>query len=194
MNLLKPAYIYASVVDIPLDQLVAQRPDLRGLSWDLDGTLVEHLGDDVPEAHLDVIRWADQLELSQAIISNAHTESRALRLQQVAAQICNRTGVDLVTIGSREVNARKPKPAIFRAAAEHLGLLPAEVLHTGDQIARDIVGPNLARFMGGILVAPYGGTADEGWPVRNLQRPVERVVRTTMKVPFSDSKFPRALE
>lgn len=192
MNILKPAYFYSSVADIPLERLVSDRPDLRGISWDLDGTLTQHLGDDVPKEHLEVIEWADSLGLAQSIISNAHTERRAARAKQLAIDIGRQTGVNLVTVVSLEVNARKPKRIIFRTAAERVGLPPSQILHTGDQISRDVIGPNWAGFMGSILVAPYGGTADEGWPVRNLQRPLERIVRTTMKIPLRDSNFPRS--
>src|SRR5581483_5622627 len=192
MNVLKPAYFYASVSDIPLERLAAEQPRLRGLSWDLDGTLAEHLGDSVADEHLQVIATADQLGLVQAIISNAHSEHRAERVRRAAAGILDRTGVELAVVVSRDVNARKPKPVIFRTAAGGLGLEPSEMIHTGDQIARDIVGPNLAGFIGGILVAPYGGTADESWAVRRLQRPVERAVRTVMNIPFRDADFPRS--
>jgi len=189
---LKPDYFYSSVADIPLDRLILERPDLRGISWDLDGTLTEHLGREVPSKHLEVIKRADNLGLAQLIISNAHSEQRAARVKQVAADIGRQTGVRLVTVASLEVKARKPKHLIFETAAERVGLPAAAIIHTGDQISRDVIGPNWAGFMGAILVAPYGGTADEGWPVRNLQRPLERVVRTAVGLPFRDSDFPKS--
>jgi putative hydrolase of the HAD superfamily len=41
---------------------------------------------------------------------------------------------------SEIVGARKPDPAIFRAAAEHLGVAPADVLFVGDHPEADVLG------------------------------------------------------
>lgn len=191
MNVLKPTYVYASVANIPVDRLCDVQSGLKGLSWDLDGTMVEHLGEELPKEHLEVIEWADQLGLAQAIISNAQSEERDARLRQVAKHIYKQTIVELPTVSSRQVGARKPRPDIFRMAADRMGLKPSEIIHTGDQIVRDIIGANMAGFLGSILVAPYGGTADEGWPVRKIQRPLESVARVAMGYPFRDSDFSR---
>lgn len=41
---------------------------------------------------------------------------------------------------SDEVGIRKPRPEIFRAALERLGLEPGEVVHVGDDLAADVSG------------------------------------------------------
>lgn len=41
---------------------------------------------------------------------------------------------------SEEVGIRKPRPEIFEAVAEGLGLEPREILHVGDSLAADVVG------------------------------------------------------
>ncbi len=43
-------------------------------------------------------------------------------------------------IFSDEVGIRKPEPAIFEKALEHLGLRPAEVVHVGDDLVADVAG------------------------------------------------------
>lgn len=41
---------------------------------------------------------------------------------------------------SEEVGIRKPRPEIFEAVAEGLGLAPGEILHVGDSLAADVAG------------------------------------------------------
>ncbi len=43
-------------------------------------------------------------------------------------------------IFSDELGVRKPEPAIFEAALDHLGLRPAEVVHVGDDLRADVAG------------------------------------------------------
>ena len=47
---------------------------------------------------------------------------------------------------SQRVGAIKPHPAIFRAAAEQLAVVPERVLHVGDDWAADVVGASRARW------------------------------------------------
>lgn len=51
-----------------------------------------------------------------------------------------------VIVVSGESGCAKPDPAIFRRAAERLGLSPREILHIGDDIAHDLQGANAAGF------------------------------------------------
>lgn len=41
---------------------------------------------------------------------------------------------------SEEIGIRKPRPEIFEAVAEGLGLAPREILHVGDSLAADVAG------------------------------------------------------
>ncbi len=43
-------------------------------------------------------------------------------------------------IFSDELGVRKPEPAIFEAALDHLGLRPTEVVHVGDDLEADVAG------------------------------------------------------
>ncbi len=43
-------------------------------------------------------------------------------------------------IFSDELGVRKPEPAIFEKALEHLGLRPGEVVHVGDDLVADVAG------------------------------------------------------
>ncbi|MDR3634162.1 MAG: HAD-IA family hydrolase [Isosphaeraceae bacterium] len=70
------------------------------------------------------------------------------RLRGVAAglpPLAKLTG-DLVI--SSEVGFRKPHPAFYRAACEHLGLAGARVLWVGDDVENDVAGPIRAGLRG----------------------------------------------
>jgi FMN hydrolase / 5-amino-6-(5-phospho-D-ribitylamino)uracil phosphatase len=43
-------------------------------------------------------------------------------------------------VSARDVGAAKPDARMFQAACEHLGLMPAQVLHIGDHPVQDILG------------------------------------------------------
>jgi HAD superfamily hydrolase (TIGR01509 family) len=70
-------------------------------------------------------------------------------------------------VTGREVGASKPDPRIFRAACDQLGRRPAEVLHAGDDLDKDVAGAlaaglqsawiqrtNDAEAPAGVLVVP----------------------------------------
>ncbi|HET6553489.1 MAG TPA: HAD family hydrolase [Dyella sp.] len=60
---------------------------------------------------------------------------------------------------ARDTGVAKPDPRIFAAAAERLGLLPAEILHVGDDPELDVVG---ARDAG--LCTAWINRAGHPWP------------------------------
>jgi putative hydrolase of the HAD superfamily len=55
-------------------------------------------------------------------------------------------------IASDSAGARKPNPAIFQKAAEHLSVLPGEVVFVGDSVANDVVGANKAGMWSVLLL------------------------------------------
>jgi len=65
---------------------------------------------------------------------------------------------------SEEVGIRKPRPEIFEAVAEGLGLPPREILHVGDSLAADIAG---AKALGMQTV----------WLTRRIRQPDETLAR-----------------
>ena len=70
---------------------------------------------------------------------------------------------------AREFGSGKPHPAIFRAAAASVGLLPRDVLHVGDDAALDVVGA-------------LGAGMQAAWLVRE-ERPWEHGARPQLIVP-----------
>lgn len=70
---------------------------------------------------------------------------------------------------AREFGSGKPHPAIFRAAAASVGLLPRDVLHVGDDAALDVVGA-------------LGAGMQAAWLVRD-ERPWEHDARPQLIVP-----------
>ena len=70
---------------------------------------------------------------------------------------------------AREFGSGKPQPAIFRAAAASVGLLPKDVLHVGDDAALDVVGA-------------LGAGMQAAWLVRD-ERPWEHGARPQLIVP-----------
>ena len=70
--------------------------------------------------------------------------------------------VDTVAI-SEEVGVRKPRPEIFRATLERLGVEPGETLHVGDRLEADVCGA------AGVGISPV-------WITRRVRDP-EQVLR-----------------
>jgi FMN hydrolase / 5-amino-6-(5-phospho-D-ribitylamino)uracil phosphatase len=84
-----------------------------------------------------------------------------------------RTGVDRWFAGGvvsvMEHGAAKPDPAIFHAACARLGLPPAEVLHAGDDLLRDVHGALGAGLQAAWVHRDLDGEAPpEALPVRDL--------------------------
>jgi HAD superfamily hydrolase (TIGR01493 family) len=70
--------------------------------------------------------------------------SHAPTARAILAEAGLAPSLDFVAI-SEEVGFRKPRPEIFRACLERLGVAPEETLHVGDRLAEDVVG---ARALG----------------------------------------------
>ena len=65
-----------------------------------------------------------------------------------------------VIVSSHEAGHMKPAPEIFSAAANQLGLAPAEMLHVGDTIAEDVEGAKAAGMQAFWLDRPRNSLAD----------------------------------
>lgn len=78
-------------------------------------------------------------------------------------------------VSARDVGASKPDARMFQAACEHLGLLPAQVLHIGDHPVQDILGA--ARLgMKTIWVNRNGAQWHEGVGANHEVSSLERVL------------------
>jgi putative hydrolase of the HAD superfamily len=61
----------------------------------------------------------------------------------MVSQVLEREGIDQLfeaVIISAEIGIRKPRPEIFLAACERVGVAPAEALFVGDSFENDVVG------------------------------------------------------
>lgn len=74
--------------------------------------------------------------LKLGVCSNFSHSPTALRVLQDAGL---RHHLDAVTI-SETVGIRKPRPEIFRALLDELGVAPEEAVHVGDDLASDVEG------------------------------------------------------
>ncbi|MDZ7842581.1 MAG: HAD family hydrolase [Gammaproteobacteria bacterium] len=78
-------------------------------------------------------------------------------------------------VSARDVGAAKPDARMFQAACEHLGLIPAQVLHIGDHPVQDILGA--ARLgMKTVWVNRNGVQWDEGAGADHEVSSLERVL------------------
>ena len=85
--------------------------------------------------HVDVLRTLRE-RAKIGICSNFSHTGTGLRVLERAGLAPH---VDAVAI-SEEVGIRKPRPEIFRAALERLGVEPHETLHVGDRLEADVQG------------------------------------------------------
>ncbi|HET8593305.1 MAG TPA: HAD-IA family hydrolase, partial [Solirubrobacterales bacterium] len=87
-------------------------------------------------------------------------------------RVLERCGIaDLIdgTVTSAEIGARKPDPAIFRAALELAGASSAEALHVGDTAEEDLNGAAAAGIRA--LLIDRGGGGD----ISSLEEIVEHL-------------------
>jgi predicted HAD superfamily phosphohydrolase YqeG len=192
-NKLRPLYMFNSVAHIDVPGLIRRHPGLRGITFDIDRFYTEHMSMEIPPEHAEKAEEIALAGLDLGFISNAHSEAKSERVHYIGRSVSSLIGKRVVVVSSFEVPGRwqrKPYPPIFRLAAERLGLPASGIIHGGDQIGRDVIGPNSAGYMGAILVPPYGPAGGESSGVRYIQRPIERTARFFMGLPHSDINFP----
>ena len=124
-----PDEIVPGLASIDQDALLVR--GIRGLLVDVDNTLVNWRGSDIPERH---VAWIKQAKANFAVclLSNTVTGSRLLRL---AARL------DLPSVG-RWGLGRKPFLGGYREALAKIGVPPRQTAMIGDQLLTDILGGN----------------------------------------------------
>jgi putative hydrolase of the HAD superfamily len=111
----------------------------------------------LPEAR-EALETLRRLGLRLAVVSNSNgSVARLLEALDLARWL------DAV-VDSGVVGFEKPDPRIFRAAAEALGVEPAEAVHVGDLYSVDVAGARAAGARA-ILIDPVGA-----WPVEDCPK------------------------
>jgi HAD superfamily phosphatase (TIGR01668 family) len=188
---LRPTYELESLVE--LDESFLARHGIRGLLWDVDGTLTHyHASRLAPETQEPASRLFALGGLRHGIVSNSD-EIRyrelgrmfpsvpVLKLYDWAGRPVGRrleSGLDEFTPGAPSLGElrpiRKPSAALIEYALSVLGLGARDVVMVGDQYWTDVAGGNL----GGIrtIRVPTIGPSSFPAAIRVMQR-LERLAR-----------------
>jgi HAD superfamily phosphatase (TIGR01668 family) len=182
---LKPVHELGGLAE--LDEDFLRRHGIRGLVWDVDGTMTHYHGVELaPEVAVEVKRLLGTPGLRHAIVSNSD-EIRyrelgrmfpavpVLKLYQANGKAVGRrleSGKDSLKGAAAGLGGlspvRKPSDELMRFAAAELGLEPGQVAMVGDQYWTDVAGANLAGLQS-IRIATIGrGTFP--LPIRVMQR------------------------
>jgi len=163
-------------------------PDIDGVVWDLDKTVVGQDDDWMPQEHINLLKGLADLNLVQGFGSNAKTAERTARVLNIAHRLSSVIGSEIIAVTSRMVDGKKkPLRPIFDLAALKLGIEPEHLCFVGDQLFKDIAGGNNAGYGATVLVPPFGKGDDPR--VRYVQRPLETVVRPWVGAPLRTKNF-----
>jgi len=191
MRRLRPTWELSGLAE--LDRSFLDRHGIRGLLWDVDGTLTHyHAGELAPESAAVARRLFAEPGLRHGIVSNSD-EIRYRELGRIfrdipilklydwnGRRIGRRleSGRDEFTGGAGQPGemrpVRKPSAALIEYAVTVLELAPSEVVMVGDQYWTDVAGGNL----GGVrtIRVPTIGAATFPLAIRVMQR-LERWAR-----------------
>lgn len=97
-------------------------------------------------------------------------------------------------LGAREHGAAKPAASIFHAACTQLGCEPAQVLHVGDDVERDVRGAQRAGLRSCWINRPGADGAARAWPhpaaPPDLQFPGLGALAEWLDTPHQPSRSP----
>ena len=179
-----------------LDDAALARERVRGLIWDVDGTITYAGGcEPAPEAEAAIQRLHRAEGVRHVILSNgtdARCEVLSVRFPDVPVLTAFRTPAGVafrrmqagrVVWSGAEANGgsmrriRKPSEDLVRFAVRELDLHAAEVAMVGDQYLTDIAGANLAGVRS--IKVPTLGRSTFPFAVRVLMRIDEWLFRLT---------------
>lgn len=202
---LRPTFEAVSVAE--LDPTILVRHGIRGVIWDVDGTLMAHHAKALdPSIEGAFGALTQSVELRHAILSNS-SEARFLELGRIFPQIAvlraystpnGSVGRKLLQghdsfegsspiDSSGEVEAlRKPSATLVEGALLELGCSPEGAVMIGDQLFTDIAGANL----GGIrsIKVPTLARASFPFPVR-LAQVIETVLYRVLHRGYRPAKL-----
>jgi len=157
---------------------------LDALRDDCAAVLREALGEALGEPRLDAatVRRAMLEALEFRAYPDAPPALRALSARGVRLVVASdwdcslpywlaRTGLaELLdgAVSSAVVGEAKPSPAVFRAALEIAGVSPAQALHVGDSVDKDVAGARAAGLRA-VLMARDGLASDGVEAIRSLE-------------------------
>lgn len=109
------------------------------------------------------------------LVSNTHDADMVRRHLEAMGLLAHLTAV----ITSVEVGFRKPRPEIYAAALDPLGVAAADAVFVGDTLMADYIGPT-AYGIESYLIVPDGDVHPEGLPLdRRLATVLELETRIT---------------
>lgn len=166
-----------------LDGAFLRQHGIRGLIWDVDGTLTHyHALELAPEVAAHARRLFAMAELRHAIVSNSD-ELRYRELGRIfpdipilkqyereGSRVGRRLlrGEDSLAGGPAGRAVRKPDAELMRFAAATLGLEPHQVAMVGDQYWTDVAGANLGGLQS--IHVPTVGRRTFPLAIRVMQR------------------------
>jgi uncharacterized protein len=187
MRHMRPTWHMDSIVE--LTPAFAAQHGIRGIAWDIDGTLTAyHAPALLDEIAAPFRALTAQAEIAHVVVSNSPDsryeqlgrllpEIPVLRVYEVGAQRFPRQllrGVDSMTSDEREAIAsqgghalRKPDAALLQYAVDTLGCAIDEVVMVGDQYMTDVAGAGMAG-MRSIKVRTLG-VSTFPWTIRGAQ-------------------------
>ena len=111
--------------------------------------LAEALTADYMDVLLEVVRTPDHHETVLAGLAVGYELGLCSNFSHgaTARDVLSGAGLDAhlgTIVISEEIGVRKPRPQIFQAVAESMGIAPDEILHVGDSLEADVAGASAA--------------------------------------------------
>jgi hypothetical protein len=192
LRALRPTWLLSSLSDVSPSFL--EQHGLRGLVWDVDGTLTHHHAPEMEPAARHAFDQLRSVPGTRHVIASNCGERRflqlgtlfpdvpVLKLYTADGGVVNRRllGEQDTWTGpaqGRLVSLRKPDERIGQAALRELGLAPSEVAVVGDQHITDIALANLSGLRS--IKVPTIGKESFPAPVRLAQKLEEWLFRFT---------------
>lgn len=180
---LKPDFIAPNVEAITPDLFEEGQPleNVKGIAYDVDGTLMEHHGTSVRNEVYKALAAQAETGLKLFVISNAYGDKRRRELYEMFEM--NGLGMRVYTpedVAGRALakKNRKPKPYMLQMVQDEVN---GGVLMVGDQMGKDVWSAHQAGALS--LLVPRRGEGDD-WRVRSFQRPLELGVRAIHGMPL----------
>jgi HAD superfamily phosphatase (TIGR01668 family) len=176
-----------SVAELTPDLIERHMPEVEGVTFDLDNTLLGQNEYAFSAENVDALITLNAIGYRLGFLSNAQSRGRTNRVHIMAASLSGVIEEITVVTPSMVEGKKKPFRPIFDKMSEEIGIESEKLCHVGDQLLKDVLGANRAGYGGSVLVAPYGRGDD--LLVGLLQRPLEAALRPFLGLPFLTRDF-----